>query len=58
MRSMATPTDQNDMMNSTTAMASATGPICSNISMKSMPPPSWANAGVLTSRAPRPANAI
>ena len=28
MRSMATPTDQNDMMNSTTATAMAVGPIC------------------------------
>ena len=27
MRSMATPTDQNDMMNSTTATAIAVGPI-------------------------------
>ncbi len=57
MRSMATPIDQNDMMNSTTATPQATAPICSNMSIRSRPPPSCANAGVLSASIPSPAYA-
>jgi hypothetical protein len=43
------------MTKSTTAMAMATMPICSNISIMSRPPPSCAKAGVLTNAIASPA---
>src|ERR1051325_5573831 len=52
MRSIATPTDQNDMMNRTTATPIAVGPIEENMSIRLRPPPpppppaSCANAGL------------
>src|SRR5688572_10573152 len=57
---MATPTDQNDMMKRITATAIAAGPICSNMSIRSRPPPPsvCANAGALISSIVRPAPAI
>src|SRR6187549_4123418 len=56
MRSIATPTDQNDMMNNTTATPIAVGPIEENMSIRLRPPPpSCANAGLLMSTRARAA---
>src|SRR5687767_8333507 len=60
MRSMATPTDQNDMISRMIATAHAVGPIAPNISMMSMPAAagsSWANAGALRAANASAANA-
>src|SRR5688572_21247841 len=60
MRSMATPTDQNDMISRMMATAHAVGPIAPNISMMSIPAAagsSWANAGTLRATNASAANA-
>src|SRR5688572_24098158 len=60
MRSMATPTDQNDMTTRMTATAHAVGPIAPSISMMSIPAAagsSWAYAGALRATNASAANA-